>query len=67
MSKEVPIWEKYTLNVEEASRYYGIGVKSLYEIIHNNPNADFLLEIGSHYRIKRILFEKYLDECSAIR
>lgn len=66
MKKEVPIWEKYTLNVEEASVYYGIGIKSLYEIIHNNPNADFLLEIGTHYRIKRIMFEKFLDETTAI-
>ncbi len=66
MKKEVPIWEKYTLNVEEASAYYGIGIKSLYEIIHNNPNADFLLEIGTHFRIKRIMFEKFLDETTAI-
>ncbi|MBR3524445.1 MAG: transposase [Lachnospiraceae bacterium] len=66
MKKEVPIWEKYTLNVEEASKYYGIGMKSLYEIIHNNPNADFLLEIGSHYRIKRVKFEMFLDETKAL-
>ncbi len=66
MNKDVPIWEKYTLNVEEASRYYGIGIKSLYEIIHNNPNADFILEIGTHYRIKRIMFEKFLDETTTI-
>ena len=64
--KEVPIWNKYSLNVEEASKYYGIGVKSMYEIIHNNPNADFLLEIGTHHRIKRSLFEKYLDETSTL-
>ena len=51
MKKEIPIWEKYTLNVEEAAIYYGIGIKRLYEIIRSNPNADFLLEIGSHYRI----------------
>lgn len=61
MKKEVPIWEKYALNVEEAALYYGIGIKRLYEIIRNNPNADFLLEIGAHYRIKRVLFEEFLD------
>lgn len=27
MKKEIPIWEKYTLNVEEAALYYGIGIK----------------------------------------
>ena len=66
MHKEIPIWEKYTLNVEEASKYYGIGIKSLYELIHNNPNADYLLSIGTHYRIKRVKFEKYLDESSTL-
>lgn len=64
--KEIPIWEKYTLNVEEAASYYGIGVKRIYEIIRSNPNADFLLEVGAHYRIKRILFERFLDRTSAI-
>ena len=62
----IPVWEKYSLNVEEAASYYGIGIKKLYSLIRNNPNADFLLEIGSHYRIKRVLFEKYLDEATTL-
>jgi len=66
MVNEVPIWKKYSLNVEEAATYYGIGVKKIYEIIHNNPDADFLLEIGVHYRIKRILFERFLDDATTI-
>ena len=66
MKNEVPIWEKYSLNVEEAANYYGIGVKKLYEIIRNNPNADFLLEIGAHYKIKRALFERFLDDATTI-
>lgn len=66
MKKEIPIWEKYTLNVEEAATYYGIGIKRLYEIIRNNPNADFLLGIGSHYRIKRVLFEAFLDDAKTV-
>jgi len=66
MKKEIPIWEKYTLNIEEAALYYGIGVKKLYEIVRANQNADFILEIGSHYRIKRVMFEKFLDEATTI-
>ena len=27
--KEVPIWEKYMLTVEEASKYFGIGEKKI--------------------------------------
>ena len=63
---EIPIWKKYSLNVEEAASYYGIGVKKLYYLIRENPSADFLLEIGAHYRIKRVLFEKFLDEATTI-
>lgn len=66
MKCEVPIYEKYSLNVEEAATYFGIGVKKIYEIIHDNPNADFLLEVGTHFRIKRVLFEKFLDEVATI-
>lgn len=66
MKQDVPLWEKYSLNVEEAANYYGIGIKKIYEIIRNNPNADFLLEIGAHYRIKRVLFEKFLDDATTI-
>lgn len=62
----VPIWEKYSLSIEEASEYYGIGTKRLYKIIHENSKADFILELGSHFRIKRILFEKYLDDATTI-
>lgn len=62
----IPIWEKYSLSIEEAASYYGIGIKKLYGIIRSNPNADFILEIGAHCRIKRAIFEKYLDETAAI-
>jgi excisionase family DNA binding protein len=66
MKPDVPLWEKYSLNVEEAANYYGIGVKKLYEIIHNNPNGEFLLEVGTHYRLKRVLFEKFLDDATTL-
>ena len=66
MSQAVPIWTKYSLNVSEAASYYGIGIKKIYDIIHSNPNADFLLEVGSHYRIKRVLFERFLDDATVV-
>ena len=63
---KIPTWRKYSLSVEEASAYYGIGVKRLYGIIKDNPNADFILEIGSHVRIKRIKFEEYLNNSTVV-
>ena len=36
MTKEVPIWEKSNLTLEEASEYYNIGVKKLKELNKNS-------------------------------
>ena len=66
MEPKVPLWNKYSLNINEAATYYGIGMKKIYDIIHNNPGADFLLEVGTHYRIKRVLFERFLDNATAV-
>ena len=64
--KYVPIWKKYSLSIQEAAEYYGIGEKRIRQIATENPNADFVLEVGSHIRIKRELFEKYLDESTVV-
>ena len=62
----VPIWRKYSLSVEEACEYFGVGEKRLYALIHEHEGANFLLELGSHVRIKRVLMEKYLDEVTTL-
>ena len=43
MAKEifVPIWEKYSLTIEEAAAYFRIGENSIRDIIKENPDADF--------------------------
>lgn len=66
MESNVPIWQKYSLSIPEAAQYFGIGEKRLRQIIADNPHADFVMEIGSHVRIKRRLFEQYLDRGIAI-
>ena len=64
--KTIPVWEKYSLNVSEAAEYYGIGEKRLRQIAGENAGADFILEVGSHIRFKRKLFEDYLDTASTV-
>lgn len=66
MKIEVPVWEKYTLSIEEAAEYFRIGQKRLREIAAQNPNADFLLCNGNRVQIKRKLFEKYIDEVTVV-
>ena len=58
----VPIWRKYTLSVQEASRYFRIGDKKLRKIIEDHPEASFILWNGTRPQIKRRLFEEYIDE-----
>ena len=67
MSDErVPISSRYTLSIPEAANYFGIGIRRLTRILDENPDADFVLEIGTHRKIKRKLFEKYIDEATTL-
>lgn len=63
---EVPIWEKYTLSIEEAAAYFRIGENKLRKIIAENPDADFILWNGTRAQIKRKKFEEYIDKLNAI-
>ena len=62
----VPTYLKYTIGIDEAARYYGIGTKKLRQIIADNPSGDFFLEVGRHVLLKRRQFEAYLDNASAL-
>lgn len=57
----VPVWEKYSLCVEEAAAYFRIGENNIRNIISQNPDADFWFWNGNRKQIKRKLFEKYMD------
>ena len=68
MAKEVvvPIWEKYSLTIEEAAAYFRIGENSIRQILNENIDADFWFWNGNRKQIKRKLFEKYMDALQAI-
>lgn len=68
MAKEVivPIWEKYSLSIEEAAAYFRIGENSIRQILNENPDADFWFWNGNRKQIKRKLFEKYMDSLHEI-
>lgn len=57
----IPIWEKYSLNFAEAAEYFGIGEKRLRQIVAEHEGDDFILEVGTHIRIKRVKFMQFLD------
>lgn len=62
MRKNVPIWEKATLTLEEAAEYSGIGINNLWEI-SNDEHCGFMLWNGSKRLIKRRKLEEYLEGC----
>ncbi len=62
----VPVWNKYTLTVEEAAQYFRIGESKLRRLIAENPDASYLLHNGSRVQIKRNMFEQYIDEVDAV-
>lgn len=63
--KEVPIWERSNLTLEETAAYSGIGVNKIREL-SNDENCPFVLWVGSKRLIKRKLFDKYIEECYSI-
>lgn len=63
---DIPIWERYTLSIEEAAEYFRIGRNRMRQIIRENPNADFILTLGNRVQIKRKRFEKYIDDASVL-
>ena len=58
--KEVPIWEKSNLSLEEAAAYSGIGINKLRELT-NERNCRFVLWVGNKRLIKRRLFDQYIE------
>ena len=63
---DIPIWERYTLTIEEASKYFRIGENKLRRLADENKNADWLIMNGNRIQIKRKQFEKIIDKLDAI-
>jgi len=63
--KEVPIWEKQNLTIEEAAAYSNIGVKKLRELTADQ-NCPFVLWIGNRRLIKKKKFDKYVNDSYSI-
>ena len=63
---DVPIWEKYTLTVEEASKYFRIGEKKLRKLAEENLVAGWVIVNGNRIQIKRKQFEKIIDTLDEI-
>ncbi|MBR3668370.1 MAG: helix-turn-helix domain-containing protein [Ruminococcus sp.] len=62
----IPVWERYALTVTEAAEYYHIGETKLRRLAEEHPDADFIIMNGNRVLFKRIRFERFLDQATAI-
>lgn len=63
--KEVPIWEKSNLTLEEAALYSGVGVNKLRDI-SNDERCSFVLWNGTKRLLKRKKLDEYLEKAYSI-
>lgn len=63
---DVPIWEKYTLTIEEASKYFRIGENKMRKLAEENLTSGWVIMNGNRIQIKRKNFEKILDTLDII-
>ena len=63
--KEITIWEKSNLTLEEAAAYSGIGINKL-RTLSDGEHCQFVLWIGSKRLIKRRRLDEYLDKAYSI-
>ena len=59
--KQIPIWEKSNLTLEEAAAYSGIGINKLRQLT-DDDNCEFVLWIGTKRLIKRRKFGEYMEK-----
>lgn len=59
--KQIPIWEKSNLTLEEAVAYSGIGINKLRQLT-DDDNCEFVLWIGTKRLIKRRKFDEYIEK-----
>ena len=69
MKKEadkIPVWEKYTLTIAEASDYFNIGESKLRRFLSEHERESYILMNGTKVLIKRKQFEKVIDGLGSI-
>ena len=63
--KEVPIWEKSNLTLEETAAYSGIGINKL-RTLSDEEDCNFVLWVGSKRLIKRRAFDRFIESAFSI-
>jgi excisionase family DNA binding protein len=65
LNKQVPIWEKSNLTIEEAAEYSGVGRNKLRQL-SDDENCSFVLWVGRKRLIKRRELDEFLNRMFSI-
>lgn len=65
MRREIPIWQKSNLTLEEAAAYSGIGINKLRNIT-DSEQCPFVLWNGNKRLIKRRKLDEYIEKAYSI-
>ena len=63
--KEVPIWEKSNLTLEEAAAYSGVGMNKLRDLT-DDESCDFVLWVGTKRLLKRKKLDEFLEKAYSV-
>ncbi|MCD8216391.1 MAG: excisionase family DNA-binding protein [Clostridiales bacterium] len=64
-NKEVPVWEKANLTIDEAALYTGIGRNKLRQIT-DDDRCPFVLWVGNKRLLKRKKMDEYFEKAFSI-
>lgn len=64
-TREVPIWERALLTINEASDYTGIGVSKL-RLLASKKNSKLIIYVGSKKMFKRKKLDEYLENAISV-
>lgn len=64
--RKMAFYDKYMLTAVEASVYFHIGDKKMYDLIREYDGAKWMVRVGSRTMIKRDLFARWLDSQSEL-
>ena len=65
IKKEVPVWEKSNLTLEEAAAYSGIGIHKLREL-SDKEGGEIVLGVGTKRLLKRRKLYEYIERAYSI-
>ncbi|MCR4558134.1 MAG: transposase [Saccharofermentans sp.] len=63
--REVPIWERTLLTINEASDYTGIGISKL-RLLASKRNSKLIIYVGAKKMFKRKKLDEYLDNAISV-